>query len=347
MFALSLIIIFETRDYENRLYFSKIYSYPKKTYKSNTKDKYSQGLLRHHPKPREALYIAIIDQSYHPEPYQCLMYHQLVQNFTNEFTEIDNVEFYSLNDYSHPNCSLRTSTVPPPPGDLNLIDPSSWLVKEVLESYIYRSDAQFLFLVNDAAYIHKPKLINFFKEYSNKYNPMKIPLILGNCIERAYFFRYNSIDSGVLLSRRAVLDILKEDDKWNVTIILGVKGQEALAHVAASTGMYVPYPSVPNFIGTSFLNELDLKRMRSKNFTNLPKCEIPNKILDPDPGMNGVCIKFPQKMNEVLSWAGGGYTPESKAIFLNEAQQLLENVPDYVGYVFHKLWIRLCNYELK
>ena len=95
-----------------------------------------------------------------------------------------------------------------------------------------------------------------------------------------------------------------------------------------------------HFVGTEMAFDDHWERLKTKNFTGLENCTVNPKLLNPDPGKNGVCTIWVFHVNDIISWSSGG--KDRKEWFLDNVETYINNNPRELRYIYHKLWPKLC-----
>ena len=288
----------------------------------------------------QSLYIMIIDSEFKPKHFQCLMKKQWVDELLKQ-DFVDGAEYFSRIHWENEECGI--STIVTPPSIYKTLNPTSWILLNSLKMFLERSDSAYLFLVGDATYIKVPEFINFFKEFSKFKSPREYLYSSGSCIELRYFFQMFLIGSGILLSRKLVTNLVEEEamQTWMVACEVGINSDESLSQICDQFGMYPQNNANNQFVGQEFRYKTDYNIILSKNFDNLPKCEIPKEYINNIPGTPGVCSKEIIKFKDVISWSGAGRNA-TKLFFLENAKLMLENLPDFLGYYWSQSHPRLC-----
>ncbi|KAH0790171.1 hypothetical protein GPJ56_005907 [Histomonas meleagridis] len=295
---------------------------------------------------QDQLYIMILDTEYKPSPYQCIMKKQWVDALGKQ-DFIDAIEFYSLNGYQNEECNITTITVSSPTKTLH--NPSAYLLHHSLKEYLSRSNTGWLFIINDCAYINTSRFPSFFNEFtSTRPDPYKNNFLLGGCIEKRYFFKLLAFQSGIFLSRKFVENLLSEkvSENWGVAGDIGIDADEAFAHISDQLGMPINMHSSDSLVGRPFRRPENFESLKKKEFNGLLKCEIPDSLLHPFPGEGGVCVTSILRMNSLVVWAASGNTMEKRR-FLEEAEEMLSNLPDNICFYWDGTLPTLCDANIK
>ena len=287
------------------------------------------------------LYVLILDDEYQSSPHQCLMKKQWIDEFMKR-PEIDGVEIYSVNYWENKDCNLSTITIDEIP--TQQINPSAFLLYKSLELFLQRSEANWLYIIGDAAYIKVERFFNFFNKTIKKIHALYETYLLGSCVEERYFFQMLLSSSGLLASRKFVEKLLKtgKDELWKVSYTVGITADEILSKMADKMSIYVPGRQTNEFLGRGWAQKEMYDMLLTKNFSSLPKCKIPHEYLNPGAGELGLCTSSIVSVNDMSVWAGTRKRYISKYDFLNNAEKMLENLPPDLHYYWDRLYPTLC-----
>jgi hypothetical protein len=286
--------------------------------------------------PQSQLYIAVMDTAYGIARYHCRMKRQWMDRIS-ELPFVDGLEFYSLASSKNPNCTLPLFHVPP--RARKSANPSSFLLYQILQLFLARSDADWLFLIGDAAYVNFENLKGYLREWMS-HNTM-YSWARGSCVERRYYFQMLSIQSGILITRKTVEELLARGEMWDVTIDTGLPADEALSQVFDDVGVVAKASREDRFLGQPFRNHRFYDSLIQKKFDDLKVCERPDKKPE-EPGIASVCSGEITQFKSLVSWAGGGKSEAGKEWFLEHAEEMLNGLPDSVNFIWDRLFPELC-----
>lgn len=288
--------------------------------------------------PNEKLYVMIIDQEYSAKPFQCLFVDQWVRDME-ESDFVDGVEIYSLNAWKNEECNISSITINELPK--YTINPSSFLALKSMQLALERTDAEWFFLIGDAAYIKVHRFLDFFTSMKKNVKDKKT-FMIGSCVEERYFFQMLLFDSGVLMSRDIVKMMAESenDHRWDVAFQTALPAEEIFAEIADNNGISMASKQTHEFLGRGFRNQSDYERLREKRFNDLPICKIPYELLVPGPSQLGICSAAIVALNDMSVWSAA--RGMSKGEFLEEAESLLSGIPDKLGYYWDRLYPTLC-----
>lgn len=307
---------------------------------------------------KDKLYVMILDSEFKSNHFQCVAKKQWIDPFLKE-PFIDGVEIYSRAEWTNSECNLSTIVTPKPPKKYLIANPSSWVLSNALKMFLERSDSGWLLLIGDAAYIKIDLFKHFFKKFIEDKDPINAAAASGGCIDQRYFFQMFIVESGIVFSRKAIENLFNEksDKTWDITYQIGLNGDEALSQIA--TGNYIFPRSKANdcFLGREFVSSDDfivlenISSMYHKDDSDnsieqiiqskLPQCIIPAYYHNINPGMQGLCSKRITSLNDVFIWSAYG-TNKTKLDFLLNADRLINNLPDSVGYFWNPDKPQLC-----
>ena len=287
------------------------------------------------------LYVLILDDEYQASPHQCLMKQQWMDKFM-ERPEVDGVEVYSVNYWENKECNLSSITIDELPSQQ--INPSAFLLYKSLQLFLQRSEAGWLFIIGDSAYIKVDRFFDFFNKSTFRTNPERETYLLGSCVEERYFFQMLLSSSGLLLSRRFAEKLVKtgNDELWNVSYRVGITADEILSKIADKINVYVPGRQTTEFLGRGWAQKEMYEMLLSKNFSALPKCKIPREYLNPAPGELGLCISQIISIEKMSVWAGARKRFITKYDFLHNAERMLEDLPENLSYYWDRIYPTLC-----
>jgi hypothetical protein len=283
------------------------------------------------------VYIAVMDTSYSPAPYHCLMKDQWMDEIaTRPF--IDGVEFYSILPLEHRECIFPMVTVKRSPFP-RAVNPSSHLVFQILAMYLKRSFSGWLFLISDAAYVHCETLCAYINASMNRGPPS--PFAEGSCVERRFYFQMLSISSGILMTRGTVESLVQNEEMWNVTIETGLPADESLSQILDDVGAIPKAGKRDELLGQPFRNPEFSRNLIERSFDSLEHCEHPDDKSRVS-GVAAVCSTAVTQLNRLVVWAGGGRNATEKEWFLRNARIMIENAPDFVHFTWDRLYPQLC-----
>lgn len=303
----------------------------------------------------KALYIAVIDSEYGPHPFQCLMKKQWIDEISKQGF-IDKIEYYSRVRWTNKECNI-TTIVTPQPKYKDTLNPTTWILVSTLKMFLERSNSQYLLIIGDSCYIKTKDFADYFSKF---YHP-----ILGGCIEQRYFFQMLLIESGILISRQTVKKFLSDSvmDTWDVGSEVGITAEEIFSQVGDQAGYYIKNYVENKFVGREFRELKDFDRLKQKNFDDLPPCTIPDIYIHNPPGEQGVCSSQITKFNNIIIWSAAlpadptkstqhkssifnseieSESAKNKYDFLKNAEQMINNNPDFLAYYWAQSKPRLC-----
>jgi hypothetical protein len=277
-----------------------------------------------------------MDSSYQSATYHCLMKSQWMDQVA-DWNFVDGLEFYALDVFENPKCTLPAVVVQPPLR--RAANPSAYLLFETLRFFLARSQAGWLFLIGDAAFVKTQKLEAHLKHCVNRW--YHFSSARGSCVERRYFFQMLSIQSGVLINRQTVEHMINHEEMWNVTIATGLPADEALSQVLDAVGVDVKGSKDDHFLGQPFRNRSFNSDLLEQSFDHLKVCKRPDGKPE-KPSIASVCSSEITRFNDVIVWAGGGRDAVAKEWFLTHAQAMIDGVPDSVHFIWDRLFPELC-----
>lgn len=306
----------------------------------------------------KTLYIAIIDSEYEPRPFQCLMKKQWVDELS-KYDFVDNIEYYSRIRWTNKECNI-TTIVTPPPKYKDTLNPTTWILFNTLKMYLERSNSSCLLIIGDSSYLKVKEFVKYFDSY---FHP-----IYGGCIEQRYFFQMLLIESGILISRRVVEKFLLESvmTTWDVGSEVGITADEIFSQVGDQVGFYMKNYAENKFVGREFREYKDFDRLKQKDFDDLPPCKIPYRYIHNQPGEQGICSAEITNFSRIIIWSGAipsdpsqssekkssifgseieSESSKNKFEFLKNAEQMMNNNPDYLSYYWAQSKPRLCRRE--
>ncbi|EAX96547.1 hypothetical protein TVAG_256870 [Trichomonas vaginalis G3] len=287
----------------------------------------------------DKLYVMILDSEFESRPHQCIMKRQWMDPFL-EHVEVDGIEVYSANAWTNKECNLSSITIPELPEQK--INPGAFLLYESLKLFLERSDAGWLYIIGDAAYIKVDRFFAWLGNIMKSHSALTENFIIGSCVEERYFFQMLLTSSGVLLSRAYVKRLVatRDDDLWDVSMAVGITADEILAKISDKIGVYIPGKQTSDLVGRGFTDASHYKILMDKDFDNLPKCNIPQEYLRPFAGELGLCTAQIMKFNDIRVWSATRHLGKQK--FLEDAEEMLNNNPDSLGYYWDRLYLTLC-----
>jgi hypothetical protein len=264
---------------------------------------------------------------------------QWIDHFA-ELSFVDGIEFYSIETFDNPKCGL--SVVPIPRLSRKFANPSAYLLWQILRNFLERSDAGWLFLIGDAAYVKIEKL----EEYLKKWMKGDIQRIWarGSCVERRYYFQMLSIQSGILITRNTVEELLVRDEMWNVTMETGIPAEEALSQILDDVGVIAKASKEDWFLGQPFRNWSFHDDLLEKRSDHLKVCERPD-LKPSEAAIAAVCSGEITRFSNLIVWAGGGKNATTKEWFLTHAKEMMEGLPDNLHFIWDRLFPELCRTE--
>ncbi|OHT11240.1 hypothetical protein TRFO_01201 [Tritrichomonas foetus] len=344
MFSLSVFMIRQTQPDEDEINDFSNSTIKRQVYKETqfTFDNYNNPPppKKSTMSPNEMLYIAIMDTEYGPKKYQCISKRQWVDEL-NKKPFVDGIEYYSGKHWKNSECGILTIVTPK--SVFNSPNPSPWILLSTLNMFLKRSSSNWLMLINDAAYMRVDLFESQFHKMIQQKRPDIYSVAYGSCIDLRYFFQMLLFDSGVILSRKTVERLVGQEAKetWEVVCEVGIEAQEALSHLLPHAGIYVRSGSSTNFLGREFQFEIEYKRLLEKNFANLSVCNVPLIYTQNIPGECGVCTKHITRFKDVSIWSGHG-KHMSKIEFLMNADKMLKDIPDDVGWFWNPTRPKIC-----
>jgi hypothetical protein len=285
----------------------------------------------------QQVYIAVIDTAYSAERYHCIMKRQWIDSVS-QFDYIDGIEFYSVVPFQNPDCDFAPLTVPPFRYDVP--NPSSHLLFHTLRMFLERSSAEFLFVINDAAYVDIDKFDRFLRESYASVSTMR-SWAAGGCIERRFYFQMLTVTSGILLTRNTIQHVVERESMWNVTIETGLPSEESFSQILDDASVTPKWSRRDEFLGQPFRKQIFGEKLMTKDFGHLKQCVTPNDNPG-DSGIATVCSTSIVPLKSLIVWAGGGKRPEDKERFLLNAKEMLEGNPDNLHFTWDRLYPELC-----
>ena len=287
----------------------------------------------------KSLYVMILDDEYEAKPHQCLMKKQWVDEFLKR-GEVDGVEVYSTNYWINKECNLSSITINKMPEQK--INPSAFLLYNSLKLFLERSDAGWLFIISDAAYIRTKRFFSFFNQKISNIDPERETFMIGCCVEERYFFQMLLISSGIIISRNFAKRIVNtgDDQLWNVSYTVGITAEEILAKISDKNGVYIPGKQTHEMIGRGFAYKEMYEMLKKKEFGSLKPCDIPVEFLRPQPGELGLCDAQLHQVDDMSVWAGTRFM--SKYEFLKDAEEMIGGLPSNLYYYWERLYPTLC-----
>lgn len=288
----------------------------------------------------KSIYFLILDSQNQPQHFQCLTKKLWIDEMLQDLS-VDGIEFYSLNHWINNACNLSSITVNAK--KISMQNPQTFLLYRSLHLFMQRSSAEYLCIIGDASFIRVKPFLNFFHEVTRNIDGRKSLWATGNCIEERYFFKMNSLDSGIIISRKTVEELLKKKDMWNITIELAHPPGEAFAQILDAVGVSVMSTDNSFFLGRQWEKIQDFSEMIKGNYNNIPICEIPAENLISRPGLISNCNKKVTQLKKVLSWAGGGNN--NKTEFLENVKHVYDNLPNNIGFFWNCRHPQICRID--
>jgi hypothetical protein len=150
-----------------------------------------------------------------------------------------------------------------------------------------------------------------------------------------------SIQSGILLTRRTVMDLIDRAEMWNVTIETGLPAEEALSQILDDVGVVAKGSRHDTFLGQPFRNWDFNDDLLQKRFEHLKTCYRPDQKPE-NPGIANVCSGEITRFKDIVVWAGGGKNATGKEWFLTHAAEMFRGLPDEVHFIWDRLFPELC-----
>lgn len=302
----------------------------------------------------------ILDSEFKSDHFQCLAKKQWIDPILQE-PYIDGVEIYSRARWFNKECNLSSIVTPKPPNEYLIANPSSWVLSNALKMFLERSDSGWLLLIGDSAYIKIDLFKHFFQQFILEKDPLTTSTASGGCIDQRYFFQMLIVESGIIFSRKAVENVFNERSvrTWEITYQIGLNADEALSQIATGNYLFPRSRSNDCFLGREFVSSNDFVilenissmyqkagSIESESFNEqikemLPKCAIPDYYYNINPGMQGLCSKRITPLNDVFIWSASGAN-KTKLDFLSNADKLINNLPNSVGYFWNPDKPQLC-----
>lgn len=285
---------------------------------------------------KEKIYIAIIDSVYEPNDLMCALKNSWVAEVEN-MSFVDGVEMYSASSYEDTNCSMKTITFDDPPERFPINgNPSCYIMYTVLQMFMKRSDANWLLVLSDGAYVN-PKTLPAFVEELSKVKYYKLAFAKGQCVELRDYFQIFAPSSGVLFSRSAVKKIIDNPRKLEISCEIEIPAFEAVAHQLDDLNIFAIHNHEPRFLGQPFTQHNDYLALETGVYTGLKECqqfyESPR-----------VCFTRSNKFNDIVVWAGTGGKID-KIQFLEKAKMWMNNAPQNLGFMYNSYQADLCLFK--
>lgn len=290
-------------------------------------------------KQMDKVYVMVLDNEYKAASHQCIMKRQWMDPFL-EHPQIDGVEVYSTNAWTNSECNLSSITIEEMPEQK--INPSAFLLYHSLKLFLDRSDAAWLFLIGDAAYIKIDRFFSWLETTTRSHNALTETFLIGSCVEERYFFQMLLTSSGILLSRNYVKRLVesRSDELWDVSFKVGITSEEILSKISDKLTVYIPGKQTHELVGRGFTHKKHYQMLMDKTFDDLPKCNIPFEYLRPAAGELGLCSAQVFKFDDMSVWSGLRHLTKKK--FLETAEQMMTGNPPDLGYYWDRLYLTLC-----
>jgi hypothetical protein len=234
---------------------------------------------------------------------------------------VENIEFYSNHSWINSYCKVRPVVVPIAPTEFPVTRYSGcWTLFNLLHMYLNRSKANFLYYIDDSAYLRPSKFLEFLKSYFKE--GIGYSLVIGYCFELRDYFRGYLSGTGILISRSDVEAILKFEETWSVMCECELPAEEAIGHALMQMNRYSYHRS--GFLSRPFLTRSDYLALMTRNFSGLPECmNISEKTRS--------CTKEPSSFADLIVWNG---VSDEMGIeeFLDNAAQMMKDVPKTLGF---------------
>lgn len=285
------------------------------------------------------LYIAVVDDEYQPSPIQCALEDAWIRH-ARGLGFVDGVELYSSAAFVNENCGMVSISVNSTDDRFNLVhNPSCVITQNMLTSFLARSNAEWLLVVGDGAYVDVSKLKQLMESVS-EIDPLTVNSVFGQCQEVRDYFQTFVRGSGVLMSRATVKNLVKGvrtptgSSVWEVSCAIEIDWSEALAHSMNLNGIYAIQNDDSRFLGHPFSRESDYASLMEKEFKTLVNC--PDEY-----ARRRVCHSTVQAMNSLVVWAGAGSFMD-KLTFIQRASSMISSVPDDVHFIYDTYLSELC-----
>jgi hypothetical protein len=282
------------------------------------------------PNHSRMIYVAVLDSQHRSSPSQCRLKALWLSNLTASVL-VDGAEFYTNHSWINARCGIRPVAVPsPPPAYPVQRESGAWLMFNVLQLFLTRSKAAYLFVIADSAYVRPERFLAWLTSFVND-GKWRAPAV-GFCYEIRDYFKAYLTGSGVLLQRSLVEQILRFNETWDVMCRCELRAEEALGHVVmeARQGLSASGP----MLGRPFHNYSDYVALYRRDFSGLPACRSGNSKIR-------ACESEPFPLNDIAVWNGVG---DEMGIdrFLREAPEMIEGIPDNIGISWTRTHPWLC-----
>ena len=281
----------------------------------------------------QRVYIAIIDTEFHSSPLQCLQKTQWIDRLMHE-PIVENIEFISNQTWKNKDCDISPVYTGECTNHKIQQNAGSWIMFNALKMFINRSNASWLFIVDDTAFVRPDILLSYFKQISTDYEDPESIFVTGNCYEiYDYFFTFLTT-SGILISRSLVQQILKYEITWELLVDTERNAYEAISQSLREYGLEIDEIGQNIFFGKPFNHTSDYSSLIRSDYSTLQIC--PKNF-----SRRRSCIYEPFHMNSVAVWNGWDKRM-NKVDFLTKASQIFEMLPASIGVIWNDLLPDLC-----
>jgi hypothetical protein len=243
---------------------------------------------------------------------------------------VDGVEFFTNHSWVNPHCGIRPFVVPAAPPLFPVRRESgAWVILNVLQLFLKRSKAAYLFVIDDSAHVRAPLFAAWLKSF---FDGSERPPAIGFCYEIRDYFRMMLTGTGVLVSRPMVQRVLELRQTWDVMCRCELRAEEALGHVLMEAGAWLP--SRIRVLGRPFANASDYEALRTKDFSGLADCRRASE-------KTRVCDNQLQRFADIVAWNGVGGAIGADQ-FLEQAEEMMDGVPADIGVAWTKTNPWLC-----
>jgi hypothetical protein len=281
------------------------------------------------PDPKKQIYVAILDSQYRSSSVQCRVNFLWAAGLS-QSKQVEAVEFYTNHSWVNRDCDVRPVVVPPAPFRYPVHRYSGcWVILSVFEIFLERATANYIFVIDDSAYVRVPTFLDWLQGHLAKPRP---PDATGFCYELRDYFRLYMTGTGILLSRQVVQRFLTLNETWDVMCQCEVRAEEAIGH--ALMELSASGTSQASFLGQPFVQKSDYEVLLSKRFDGLPPCWRPRL-------KTRVCVSSPFRLDDVIVWNGLGKDVGIEQ-FLQNAEASMSALPPNIRVSWTKTKPWLC-----
>ena len=278
----------------------------------------------------KSVYISVIDNEYKASNHQCILKKSWIDD-VKKLEFVDDVELYSNVSFYNRDCDIYS--IPTPPNQFNMKNnPTCVIMRNIISSYLKRSNAGWLLYVSDFAFVNARKLESLIDSL-NCEHPDFQPQMAGQCTELRDYFQIFEKHSGAIISRYIATLLNNTEKIWNISCSIEIDGSEAISHALDIHNIYSISHNCPMFLGQPFTSRLYYDALITKNFHGIQTCPLKYES-------SRVCHATIQPISELAVWSGvGRYMNRSE--FLIEAKDMM-NVDFSVQYLYKVYESELC-----